>query len=230
MPPSRNLILRLVRRGVVGQLAMAAMLFVPAGTLKYRPGWAFLIVNLLSSLLLCVYFYQHDPQLLERRLLTREKVRAQKFIMSLVKGFYGLAFILPGFDFRFGWTNQWTGPLPRWLMVSALLLVPVGYGLFVAVMRANRFAASIVQIETGQSVADAGPYRFVRHPMYAGGVLLWLATPLALGSLVALPAFALLIPLFILRLLNEEKILRRELPGYAEYCRRTPCRLVPFVW
>ena len=230
MPAGKSLLSRLIRRGLFGQLLFIALLFVPAGTLQFWQGWAFTVVNLISSLLFCVYFYKHDPELLERRLLTREKVNAQKFIMRLVKGFYGLAFVLPGFDFRFGWTNQLIGPLPLWLTVPALLLIPAGYCLFFAVMKANRFAASIVQVEAGQIVADTGPYRLVRHPMYAGGVVLWIATPLALGSLVALLAFVLLIPLFIFRLLSEEEFLRRELPGYSEYCRRTRYRLIPFVW
>ena len=97
-------------------------------------------------------------------------------------------------------------------------------------MKANPFAASVIQVEARQTIADTGPYRLIRHPMYAGTIVLWFALPLALGSLVALPAFVLLIPLFILRLLNEEKILRRDLPGYAEFCQRTRYRLIPFVW
>jgi protein-S-isoprenylcysteine O-methyltransferase Ste14 len=230
MLASKSLLSRLIRRGVFGQLVLVVVLFVPAGTLKFWQGWAFTIVNLLSSSVFCVYFYKHDPQLLERRLLTREKVNTQKRVMGLVKTLYVLVWTLPGFDFRFGWTNQWIGPMPLWLTLSALLLVPVCYYIFFMVMKANPFAASIIQVEAGQTIADTGPYRFIRHPLYAGSVVLWFAMPLALGSWVALPAFILLIPLFILRLLNEEKILRRDLPGYVEYCQRTHHRLIPFVW
>jgi protein-S-isoprenylcysteine O-methyltransferase Ste14 len=97
-------------------------------------------------------------------------------------------------------------------------------------MDANRFAARIVQVEAGQIVADTGPYRFVRHPMYAASSVMSCCAPLALASWVALPAFILFIPLLIARLLNEEQILRRDLPGYTDYCRRTRYRLVPFVW
>ena len=117
-----------------------------------------------------------------------------------------------------------------WLALLALLLILGGYLVFFEVMKANRFAASIIQVEAAQTVIATGPYRFIRHPMYSGSTIIWLATPLALGSLVALPVFALLMPVIIFRLLNEEKFLRRELPGYSEYCQRTPHRLIPLVW
>jgi protein-S-isoprenylcysteine O-methyltransferase Ste14 len=187
-------------------------------------------VNLAATLCFCIYFYKHDPQLLERRMLRREKVKAQKFIMLLIKLFYLFALALPGFDYRFGWSRSYTGPVPWWLTLLALLLVTACYLLFFWVLKANRFAATIIQVESGQTVTDTGPYCIVRHPMYSGGAVLWLATPLALGSFVALPAFALLIPLVVFRLLNEEKILRHELPGYSEYCQRTRYRLIPFIW
>jgi protein-S-isoprenylcysteine O-methyltransferase Ste14 len=220
----------MVRRGSVGQLALAILLFFSAGTLKFWQGWAFMVVNLAATLCFCLYFYKHDPQLLERRMLTKEKVGEQKFIMILMKLLSVPAFMLPGFDYRFGWSHTFLGPVPWWLTLLALLLVPASYFLFFWVLKANRFAASIIQVESGQTVTDKGPYRIVRHPMYSSSVVLWLAASLALGSFVALPVFALVIPLLVLRLLNEEKILRRDLPGYSEYCLRTRYRLIPFVW
>ncbi len=82
----------------------------------------------------------------------------------------------------------------------------------------------------GQRLISTGPYRWVRHPMYFGAIVVLLFTPLALGSYWALPGFALVIPFIVLRLLGEERILCRELPGYAEYCQRTRFRLVPLLW
>jgi protein-S-isoprenylcysteine O-methyltransferase Ste14 len=96
-------------------------------------------------------------------------------------------------------------------------------------MKTNSFASSVIQVEAGQRVISTGPYRLVRHPMYSAISLLSLATPLALGSYLALPLFVLLIPLLVFRLLNEEKLLRQNLPGYTDYCSRTRFRLVPFV-
>jgi protein-S-isoprenylcysteine O-methyltransferase Ste14 len=220
----------MVRRGLVGQLVLAMLLLGSAGTLKFWQGWAFMVANLAATLCFCTYFYKRDPQLLARRMLTKEKANPQKIIMLLLKLIGAAALMLTGLDCRLGWSRRYTGPVPWWLTLPALLLVPASYLLFFGVVKANRFAAAIVQVESGQIVTDTGPYRLVRHPMYLSSVVLWLATPLALGSFVALPAFFLIIPVLVLRLLNEEKILRRDLPGYAEYCQRTRYRLIPFVW
>ena len=221
---------RLIRRGLFGQTLMAALLLGSAGTLKFWQAWVFMAVNLAATIGICVYFYKHDRRLLERRMLRQEQVGAQKVIMLLVKLFSIAAYLLPGFDLRFGWSRACLGPVPWWLALLALALVVAVHILFFWVMKANPFAASIIQVESGQTIADTGPYRHVRHPMYSGVVLLWLAAPLALGSFVALPVFVLAIPLIVFRLLNEEKILRRDLPGYAEYCRRIRWRLVPLIW
>jgi protein-S-isoprenylcysteine O-methyltransferase Ste14 len=226
----KNLISRMVRRGLVGQFILIAVLFGCAGTLKFWRAWAFLSVNLIVSLFFCFYLYRHDIQLLERRMLTREKIDAQKFIMLLVRLASIVCFGLCGLDYRFGWTRAGLTPVPLWLTLLALALYPVGYFLFIPVLNANRFAASIIQVEAGQTVVAGGPYRFVRHPMYAVSVAIWFCIPLVLGSFVALPVAALVVPVLIFRLQNEEKILRRDLPGYVEYCQRTRYRLIPFVW
>ncbi len=230
MPDGKRLISRMVRLGFVGQFALAVLLFVPAGTLNFWQGWAFMAVNLAATFVFCAYYYQRDPQLLERRLLRKEKVAAQKFIMLLVRVVAVGAYVLCGFDCRFGWSRDWLAPVPWWLTLLALALYLGCYFLFIPVMNANRFAASIIQVESGQTVADTGPYRLVRHPLYSVSLAIWLFVPLALGSFVVLPVSALLVPILVCRLLNEEKFLRRELTGYAEYCRRTPRRLIPFVW
>ena len=209
---------------------MAAMLFLPAGSLKYWPGWGYLAAHLLSDLRFCFYFYQRDPQVLERRLLKREKFSEQKLIHKLWKVLAALFLMLAGGDYRFGWSRRLLGPVPWWLTVPALLLVLVGYHGVFQVLKANRFAASVVQVEASQAVIDTGPYRFVRHPLYSVALFIWLCSPLALGSFVVVPVSFLILPILIFRLRNEEKILRRDLPGYVEYCQRTRHRLIPFIW
>ncbi len=97
-------------------------------------------------------------------------------------------------------------------------------------MKTNSFAARTIQVESGQKVISTGPYGIVRHPMYLGAVVMMLCAPLALGSYVALPVFVLTVPFWVFRLLNEEKVLRQELPGYTEYCLHTRFHLIPFVW
>jgi protein-S-isoprenylcysteine O-methyltransferase Ste14 len=150
--------------------------------------------------------------------------------MRLVKFLVVAAFVLTGFDYRFGWSRGWMGGVPLWLTVLSEALAFGGMLSAASVITVNRFAARTVRVEPGQTVISTGLYRFVRHPMYAASLVLWLFTPFALGSYVSLPVFVLLMLLYVLRLLNEEKLLRAELPGYTEYCSHTRYRLIPHVW
>lgn len=216
---------KLALRFLLGAVAIGAILFIPAGSLRFWQGWAYLMVSFVPTLFAFGYFYKHDPQLVERRLRRKEKVREQKLIMKAVYVTYVVAFLLPGFDHRFGWSHP-----SLWMTVFSQVIVLGGYVMTIWVMKANSFAASTIQVEPGQRVISTGPYRIVRHPMYLGICAMLLFTPLALGSYFALPAFVLVIPLVVLRLLNEEKVLRQELPGYAEYCLHTRFHLVPLLW
>lgn len=200
-------------------------MFIPAGSLRFWQGWAYIAISFVPGLFAFTYFYKHDPQLIERRMLFKEKVREQKRIMTFVYITWLIAFVLPGLDHRFGWSHS-----PLWITMLSQAVVFGGFATTLWVAKVNRFAARTIQVEPGQEVISSGPYHLIRHPMYAGMCAMWLFTPLALGSYFTLPAFALLIPLILLRLLNEEKVLRQELPGYAEYCLRTRFRLVPFIW
>ncbi len=220
---------RLFRRAFIGLLSTAAMLFISAGSLKFWQAWAYLALMLTLGVGSGIYVWKLDPKLLERRLLTREKVGEQKIII-LVRVLLVFSLCLSGLDCRFGWSRAFLGPVPLWLTVLSLAVVLGCWLLMVWVISVNRFAASVIQIEAGQAVVSTGPYRIVRHPMYFVMIVMFLFIPLALGSYFALPAFAVLIPLLVLRLLNEEKVLGRELPGYAEYCLRTRFHLIPFVW
>jgi len=216
---------RLVLRFLLALVVLGAMLFIPAGSFRFWEGWAYLAIWYIPGLLAFPYFYKHDPELVERRLRRKETVREQKLIMKFVYFTYVLAFILPGLDHRSGWSHS-----SLWVTLLAQVVVCAGYLMTLWVLKTNRFAASTIQVESGQTVISDGPYRIVRHPMYFGMSLMFLFTPLALGSYITAPAFFLLIPLIVLRLLNEEKVLRQQLPGYAEYCLRTPFRLVPGLW
>jgi protein-S-isoprenylcysteine O-methyltransferase Ste14 len=174
------------------------------------------------------YFLNHDLSLLQRRLQSRETEPQQKLFQKL----YGLilfpAFILAGLDFRFGWSRS--RHLPLVLVIAGQMITVAGYCLVFWVMKTNRFAGSTIQVEAEQTVIRSGPYARVRHPMYLGMVLTGLGIPLALGSYVALPIFTLLLPLLVYRLIHEERMLRRWLSGYADYCEQTRFRLVPGVW
>jgi|CZKF01.1.fsa_nt_gi protein-S-isoprenylcysteine O-methyltransferase Ste14 len=214
----------------VGLILAFAALFVPAGTLDYWQGWVFLAVFFVPNAFTFIYFLKHDPEFLERRLRNKEQFNKQKLLLRWGKPFYLVAFLLPGCDYRWGWSRSLVGDVPLWLTVFSLAMIFGSLLLIFWVLYVNRFASRVVEVEAGQTVISHGPYRVVRHPYYLATVMMWLFTPLALGSWVALPAFALLIPFYVIRLINEEKVLRAQLAGYPEYCLRTRFRLIPLVW
>jgi protein-S-isoprenylcysteine O-methyltransferase Ste14 len=225
-----SLKLRLVL-GMLTALVLAfAGVFVPAGSFRFWQGWAFLAAFLIPVVFTFVYFYLHDTEFLERRLRTKEQITEQKLLLKWGKPLYIAAFLLPGLDYRFGWSRSLVGVVPVWLTVLSLGMIVGSMALFFWVFRVNRFASRTIGVEKGQTVITTGPYSLVRHPLYTGAVVLGIFTPTALGSFVAWPVFVLVIPFYVLRLKNEEEVLRSELPGYAEYCLRTRYRLIPFVW
>jgi len=216
---------KLVLRFLMAAAVFGAMLFIPAGTLKFWQGWTYLVIWFGLALFAFTYFYKRDPQLVQRRLRRRETVREQKIIMKIFYVAGAVIYLLPGLDHRFGWSHS-----PLWLTILSQAIVFGSYLMMFWVIKVNRFAAAIVQVEPGQQVISSGPYTVVRHPMYLGASVMFLFTPLALGSYWALPGFLLLIPIIVLRLLNEEKVLGQELTGYTEYCLSTRFRLVPRLW
>lgn len=218
-------------RRLGGTLAVYVLLvFIPAGSLRFWQAWLFLALTASFFVFFFGHLLKHDPQLLERRLQRRETEPEQKLFQKLFATILLSAFVLAGLDFRFGWSRTWLGPVPVALVLAAQGAVAAGYWLVFWVMKTNSFAASTIGVEAGQRVIDRGPYALVRHPMYTGMAITALAAPLALGSYVALPVFALIIPVLVYRLIHEERMLRENLPGYAEYCERTRFRLVPRVW
>ncbi len=207
-----------------------AVFFIFAGSLSFWQGWVYITVTFVPEVFNYAYFYKHDPQLFERRLQPKEKTREQKLLRRCFAPIRVIGFALAVLDYRFGWSRTYLGGVPLWLEVISQALV-LGGSLFVFwAMKVNSFASRTIQVESGQATIANGPYRFVRHPLYLGRLLTTLFTAPALGSYVAWPFGVLYVFFFVFRLLNEESILHRELPGYGEYCLRTRFRLVPYLW
>jgi protein-S-isoprenylcysteine O-methyltransferase Ste14 len=209
-------------------VVMSLLLFVPPWTLCYWQAWVYLLIFAGTSALITLYLMRNDPGLLERRMRSgprAERRRTQKFIMlATIIGFIVLL-VVPALDHRFGWSAV---PLGGELL--GYVLVVVGFYLMYLVYRENTFASATIQVVEGQTVISTGPYAIVRHPMYAGGVLYLLGTPLALGSYWGLVAVGATLSFLIWRLLDEEQFLAKNLRGYTEYQKSVRHRLIPFVW
>jgi protein-S-isoprenylcysteine O-methyltransferase Ste14 len=217
--------LMVITRFVPGFVAIAALLFLPAGSLGWTKGWIYLCVLVALMIAVLSYFLLRDPALLRKRMQVRERRSAQKLCVSLSFPMILATFVIPGLDWRFGWSS-----MPAALAWIGLGLAVAGYVLFFAVLRHNSYASRLIEVQEGQRVVDTGPYSVLRHPMYAASFTIYLGTPLALGSWWALiPALAYL-PLLMLRVRDEEALLLKELPGYAEYCARKRWRILPGIW
>ena len=202
-----------------------AMFFLPAGTFSYWEAWVYLAIIFIPMTLVLIYLFKNDPGRLERRMKTREPETEQKLIVKLSVPLFLIAFLLPGFDQRFGWSD-----VPVGVVVMAEILVLLGYGMFFLVGRENRYASRVVEVEQEQKIISSGPYAIIRRPMYLGLLVMYIYSPLALGSYWAIIPAILIIPVIVVRLLNEENVLARDLKGYKEYMEKTPDRLLPGIW
>jgi len=221
----KKLTQKIVRFFASAALIMAAMFFIPAGTLNYWQAWTFMAILLVPMFGVLVYFLKKEPEVLERRMRMKEKEPEQKAIMLWSYPFFLAAYLLPGLDRRFGWSA-----VPAWLVIVADAVVLAAYLLFVRVMRENRFLSRVIEVDRKQTVIRTGPYAVVRHPMYAAVLPMYLIGPLALGSFWALiPAAAIPLAL-VARIRNEEKVLGRDLEGYEEYTQQVKYRLIPGLW
>lgn len=209
-------------------VALGLLLFVAAGTPRYWQGWTYLAVFTGASTLITLYLIKHEPALLRRRLKggpQAEKEPAQRVIMVFASlGFVALL-VVPALDDRFGWSRV---GLP--VVIIGNILVALGFYFIFRVYKENAFASATIEVAENQKVISTGPYALVRHPMYASAFLYLIGTPLALGSYWGLLAVLFMMPFLIWRLLDEEKFLAKNLPGYSEYQKKIRHRLVPHVW
>jgi protein-S-isoprenylcysteine O-methyltransferase Ste14 len=209
-------------------LVVGTALFVPAATLTYWQGWLYVVTFFGSAAAISLYLWRADPKLLERR-VQRGPLAEGEASQRLIQSVAGLAFIallvVPSVDHRFGWSN-----VPWPLSILADVVVVVGFWIVFVVFRVNTFTAATIGVAAEQRVIETGPYGLVRHPMYAGAMLLLLATPVALGSWWDLLACVPMLAVIILRLQDEERFLLEHLPGYMQYRARVRFRLVPGVW
>ncbi len=210
---------------IAGLLLVGALLFLPAGGFLYPNAWLFLGLLFLPMLLLGIVLFFKAPALLKKRLNAKETQGAQKGVVAISALLFFAGFVVAGLDFRFGWSH-----VPVWAVIVASVVLLISYVLYAEVMRENAYLSRTVEVQENQRVVDTGLYGIVRHPMYAATVWLFLAIPIVLGSWWSLVCFLPYLPVIVVRICNEEKLLTAELSGYADYKKRVRYRLIPFVW
>ena len=222
-----NTDVRATASSVFGLAILALLLFLPAGTLNYWQAWAFVATTLAATIFPSVYIARTNPAALQRRMHGGPRAEArtlQKIVITSVFVELIVMLVFSAYDRRMGWSQP-----PDWVCLLGDVLVATGLGIAMLVVIQNGYAAATVTVEKGQQVVSAGVYTFVRHPMYAGALIMIVGMPLALdsywGLVTVLPAVAVL----AFRIDDEEKMLRDELAGYDEYTGQVRYRLDPVV-
>jgi protein-S-isoprenylcysteine O-methyltransferase Ste14 len=222
-----KLIIPTLRNFLLGVIALGVVLFLPAGTLNYWQAWVFIILFMVLVTTQGIYLSIKDPELLERRKQIAPAGESTKQKIFIIVGLLGdlCLVVFSALDHRFGWSHM--SPFVSWVGDG---LVALSFLVYYFVFRENSFAASSIQTFESQKVTSTGPYALVRHPKYVGDIILIVGIPLALGSWWGLAFLALILPALAWRILDEEKLLKKDLPGYIEYTQKVRYRLVPHLW
>ena len=222
---NRELFVKAITRFSAGLLLVGLLLFLPAGTLRYPQAWLLLGILFLPMFVAGLVMMKKNPALLEKRLNVKEKETEQKEVILCSGIMFLAAFLAAGLSFRFGWLML---PFPV-SIVSAIVFL-AAYGLYAEVLRENTFLSRTIEVQENQKVVDTGLYGIVRHPMYMVTVVLFLAMPLVLGSVISFVIMLGYLPIIAKRIRNEEQVLTRDLQGYEEYKKKVKYRLIPFLW
>jgi protein-S-isoprenylcysteine O-methyltransferase Ste14 len=210
---------------LVAAVTTALLLFLSAGTIYYWQAWLFMPLFFLPMILIALYLFNCSPELLKRRLDTREKKPGQGILAKMFYISVCLFFIISGLDRRYNWSS-----VPFFITIISDILFLAGYLFLFLVFKENKYLAHTVVVEKDQQVVTTGPYAIVRHPMYLAELIMFVFAPFGLGSCWAIAVNILLIPLLAVRILSEEQVLLRELNGYRDYTQKTKYRLVPGIW
>ena len=221
----KNIFIQAIGKFLLGVIILGLLIFLPAGSLQYWQGW--LLMGILFVPMFCagLVMMAKNQELLRKRLSAKEEEKEQKMVVKLSGLLFIAAFIVAGLNWRFSWYI-----LPNWAVWISAVIFLACYLLYAEVLRENTYLSRTIEVQENQKVIDTGLYGIVRHPMYSATTLLFLAMPLVLASPISFAIMLLYIPLIVIRINNEEKVLEEGLMGYKEYKTRVKYRLIPFIW
>lgn len=220
-----KLFIQAILKFALGVVLIGALIFLPAGTLDFAGGWLLMGILFVPMFLAGIVMMIKNPMLLASRLDAKEKEREQSIVVKLSGLMFLVGFVLAGLDFRFGWVK-----LPFTVNIVASVIFIIAYILYAEVLRENTYLSRTIKVVEGQKVVSTGLYGIVRHPMYFATILLFMAMPLVLGSVVSFVVFLAYPFIIAKRIKNEEEVLSRELEGYDEYKKKVKYRMLPFIW
>ena len=220
-----KLFFQAITKFILGVLVIGLLLFIPANTIYYWNGWLFMGLLFVPMFIAGIILMIKNPELLRKRLNAKETENEQKQVIALSGLMFLFGFIIAGLNYKYNWIV-----IPNIVVIISSILFILAYILYAEVLRENTYLSRTIEVQENQKVIDTGVYGIVRHPMYAATILLFLTMPLILGSIMSFVIF-LVYPIMISkRIKNEEKVLEKELLGYAEYKKRVKYKIIPFIW
>ena len=220
-----KLFISAISKLVIGLVAIAILLFAPAGTLAFPGAWRLLMLLFIPMIIMGIALLIWAPETLSRRLRSKEERVKQKGVVALSGLLFVASFILAGLDFRFGWSS-----LHHWAVWTSSIVFLLSYGMYAVVMRENEWLSRSIEVMEGQKVVSTGLYGIVRHPMYTATIGMFLTMPIILGSWWAFLVMLPYITVIMSRIKDEENLLLSELEGYKEYTQKVRWKLIPYIW
>ena len=221
----KKLFIQAITKFILCFIIIALLLFIPAGTLNYWNAWLFICILFVPMFIVGIILMIKNPDLLRKRLNSKEKESEQKILVLLSVVMFICGFVVAGLNYRFEWII-----LPKWIIFIATIICLLAYVLYAEVLRENMYLSRIIEIQENQKVIDTGLYKIVRHPMYSSSILLLLSIPLVLGSLFSFLIFLVYPVIIAKRIRSEEQVLEQGLKGYIEYKKKVRYKVIPFIW
>jgi len=213
-----------ITKFILGVILIGVLIFLPANTINYWNGWLFIGLLFIPMFFAGIIMMIKSPELLKKRLNAKEKENEQKQVILFSGLMFLTGFIISGLNYRYSWIV-----LPNIVVIISSIIFIIAYILYAEVLRENAYLSRTIEVQENQKVIDTGLYGIVRHPMYAVTILLFLSMPLVLGSIISFLIFLVYPFIIAKRIKNEEKVLEKELNGYAEYKKKVKYKIIPFI-
>lgn len=222
---TKELFYQAMLKFALGVIVIGILIFLPAGTFDYWNAWLFMGILFVPMFFAGVVMMFKNPELLKKRLNSKEQQAEQSLVIKLSGLMFILGFVIAGFNFRFAWIM-----MPDWVSWVGAAVFFASYLLYAEVLRENTYLSRTVEVQQGQKVIDTGLYGIVRHPMYSATIILFLSMPVVLGSVLSFVVFLAYPVIIAKRIRNEEEVLEKGLDGYAAYKKKVKYKIIPFVW